>query len=378
MPAIHESGRARRALAAIFSIVVSIAVLLTATLSAGSKAVSHRTIRKATGVQSKRNSNGHREGDRHELVEMSQGSDAWGGVDDDDDDRKQQLWLRNDYQEHSIRERRQRQLLWDLPLLRGGSGLDFDRRDNTLYHPQMISREILRLNPETGQVLERIQDNVNLVNDVVVAPDGTLYWTVLVMGTLYQRPAGGGPTVELFPPFSFPSANGIAMSDDGKRLFFSQCFNIGHNGVFQYTIETKETVQIGANDWFCAGNSLAYHNEALYGTLFFGGKVFKMDISAGDLANPVLSDVTTVLPFPGGLGFDSTGRLHAVDGVTGDLYRVDIDNKDVSGNAELLATLPGPLESVAFDKDDRLYVSGFFSGTVWEVQSSTEFRVVID
>ena len=168
------------------------------------------------------------------------------------------------------------------------------------------------------------------------------------------------------------------MSEDGKRLFFSQCFNVGYNASYQHKIETGETVQIGGSYKFCLSNGLAFRDEVLYGTVFSSCRIIKLDISAGDLENPVVSDVTTAVAFPGGIGFNSKGAFHAVDGVKGDLFRVDLENEDVGNNAELLATLPSALESVALDKDDRLYVAAFFSGTVWEVLSSTDFRVVVD
>lgn len=261
--------------------------------------------------------------------------------------------------------------LFDLPLTRGGAGLAFDQ-DNNLYYAQMFGRRIKKLNPDTGEVLEVINQGVGFANDVIVAPDGTLYWTVLAMGTIFRRFPGGKPE-QLYRPFSYLFTNGIALSDDGKYLYFSTCATPGNSGFYERNLETDETKQLGAVSFFCASTGMTYRNKALYAAQLFSSKIIKVDIQ-DSTGNPVVTDVTLAVPGPGGVAFDKKGDLYATGFFTGELFRIDVKSKDVNNNAEVVAKLPASLDAIAFDKKNRIFISSFLNEALFEVQSGSEYR----
>ncbi len=83
--------------------------------------------------------------------------------------------------------------------------------------------ELVRYNVDTGELVARYpvpdNDQVLLVNDVVVTPDGTAWLTESLAGKLYRVPPGG-EEMELFlelPQFGF--TNGIAASSDGRTIY---------------------------------------------------------------------------------------------------------------------------------------------------------------
>jgi sugar lactone lactonase YvrE len=83
--------------------------------------------------------------------------------------------------------------------------------------------ELVRYNVDSGELVARYPapetDQILLVNDVVVTPDGTAWLTESLVGKLYRVPPGG-EKLELFAEFpQFGFANGIAASDDGQTIY---------------------------------------------------------------------------------------------------------------------------------------------------------------
>jgi Cu-Zn family superoxide dismutase len=110
-----------------------------------------------------------------------------------------------------------------------GMWVDAPRRElwaaagSTSMEEMTHTAELVRYNVDTGELVARYPapktDQVLLVNDVVVTPDGTAWLTESLVGGLYRVPPGG-ETLELFlelPQFGF--ANGIAASGDGRTIY---------------------------------------------------------------------------------------------------------------------------------------------------------------
>jgi hypothetical protein len=70
--------------------------------------------------------------------------------------------------------------------------------------------------------------------------------------------------------------------------------------------------------------------------------------------------------------FDHHGTMHAVDGGAGQLYRVDGD----TGELTSLLRYGLPLDNLAFDDNDRLFISSYADGSVHEVLEDGRLRVL--
>ena len=85
--------------------------------------------------------------------------------------------------------------------------------------------------------------------------------------------------------------------------------------------------------------------------------------------------VATGLTLPFNLAFDSKGRLYIIMGVdetTDAVARLDL----ATGEPEILATIPHLLYGLAFDSNDRLFVSSVDDGAVFEVLPDGNTRIV--
>ncbi len=260
------------------------------------------------------------------------------------------------------------------PLVGGANGMSFDAQGH-LVDANVFGSTISTLDPETGEILEQLgpADFVFFPDDVAIGADGSLYWTDPAAGALFRR-LPGGPSFPLVIPGSFPSANPIALSDDG-RLFFAQCYlpPPATNGIFELDPDgsgTTEEVLVGVPG--CASNGMAWRDGALYTPRVFEGSVLEVEVDTG-----ASLERTTGWGNPTGVAFDSQGTLHAVNQGNGEVVRIDLADPDTANNREVIAQLPvGFLDNLAFDANDRLFVSSFSDGAVFEVLPDGELRTV--
>jgi sugar lactone lactonase YvrE len=97
------------------------------------------------------------------------------------------------------------------------------------------------------------------------------------------------------------------------------------------------------------------------------GSIVRVDVESGDMT-PVLDELAA----PAAVEFDSQGRLHYADFNTGEVYRVNLE----TGTRETLATLDVGLDNLAFDAQDKLYVSSAVDGFITQVLEDGTTRVV--
>jgi sugar lactone lactonase YvrE len=249
--------------------------------------------------------------------------------------------------------------------------------DNNLIVAQVYGRAISTLNAETGEILEQLgfEESVAFVDDVVVGPDDTLYWSdSFYFKTIFSRPPGG-PSVPLLPIGSVPFANPVTLSDDGTRLFYAQCWNPEpENGVYELNLETNTSTTLIDGIFGCSSNAMDFRDEVLYTPRPFEGRIVKIDLAD----NNTISNVTTGWGgAPQALKFDSTGILHATNSGNGQVARIDLSNPDTENNRKIIAEFPpGWIDNLAFDKDDRLYISSTSDATIVELLPSGDKRVV--
>jgi sugar lactone lactonase YvrE len=250
----------------------------------------------------------------------------------------------------------------------GANGMFFDA-DNNLYVANVFGQTISLIDPESGEILDQLgrDELVFFPDDVTVGADGSLFWTDPGAGFVFRR-LPGGPS---FPvALGFANANPLTLSDDG-RLFFAQCYVAPPetNGIFEVDPDgSLVTSDIRTGDFGCASNGMDWWDGALYSPRVFEGRVVQVDIDTG-----ALTDVTTGWGVPVAVKFDSQGELHGANQGNGEVVHIDLG----SGDRTLLAQLPfGWLDNLAFDQNDRLFVSSWTDGAVMEVLADGSLRTV--
>lgn len=80
---------------------------------------------------------------------------------------------------------------------------------------------------------------------------------------------------------------------------------------------------------------------------------------------------------PNAVKFNSKQELYVVDGGKGEVVKIDLMASDTEMNRKVIAQLPvNSIDNLAFDKDDRLFVSSTTDASVSEILPSGEIRTV--
>ena len=236
--------------------------------------------------------------------------------------------------------------------IRNGSNGTYVGPDGKVYAASVGGDEITVHDPDTGEGLDRCgpERGVHGPDDVFVTDDGTIYWTELMGGNVGMlRPDGTFTTQQIGP-----GVNPITMSDDG-RLFVARDF-MG-DGLYELDPELVEPPRVVIED-LVGMNGMDFGPDGLlYGPLFFGGAIARVDVDAEE---PTAEIVAEGFRVPSAVKFDSKGRLHAVDLAEGQIYRLDLD----SGERELLVDIEATLDNMAFDADDRIFTAASSEGQV--------------
>ena len=246
----------------------------------------------------------------------------------------------------------------------------------------MYGRAISTLDPTTGEIVDQLRfdepsgDLVAFPDDLFIDSMGTMYYTdPAYYQTVFARPPVG-PSMPLVPIGSVPFANPVTLSDDETKLYYAQCWSTQEsNGLFELDLASFENRVILDGIFGCASNAMAYKNGSLYTPRPFEGRVVKVDVEADP---PIVTNITTNMVSPNAVKFDSTGNLFATDTATGEVVRILHEVSDESKNREVLAyfCFTNSIDNLAFDKNDRLFVSNTADASVTEILPGGALRVV--
>lgn len=239
----------------------------------------------------------------------------------------------------------------------GANGIAVDA-DGRLFVASVWGREIVVMDPETGEVLDRYgpDDGVQSPDDVAFGPDGSLYWTDFFTGEVGRRQPDGTVTKQHVGS----GVNPIAFSDDG-RLFVAQAFQ--GDGLYELDAELTAAPRVVIPDSATPPftNQLNGMDVGPDGRLYaprpLVGTIVSIDVDTG-----VVTEVAGGLANPLAVDFDSDGQLFAVTGGSG-IARVDLS----SGGTTPVGQVAASIDNMAFAGDDRLFVTDNAIGSVHEV-----------
>lgn len=236
----------------------------------------------------------------------------------------------------------------------GANGLHFSP-DGRLYVASVLGSELIVLDPDSGEVLERLSDGIDGPDDVAFNAAGDFYWTSILTGEVAGITAAGE---RITAARLSPGVNPLTFSDDG-RLFVSQCFfDDKLYEVDPAGVEAPRLIsdQLGPG---CGLNGMDWGPDGrLYGPRWFQHQVVSFDVDTGDMRVEA-----TGFDVPAAVKFDSEGVLHVLDTGAGSVIRVE------DGKQMVVAVLEQGLDNLAFDANDRLFVSSFVDGAVWRVEA---------
>lgn len=88
--------------------------------------------------------------------------------------------------------------------------------------PEQAFRGLIAFDPRNGRELRRVAAPASVtLSDITSGPDGTVYASDPLTGGVYSAAPGARQVSELVPPGRLRSAQGLAVSADGGRLYIS-------------------------------------------------------------------------------------------------------------------------------------------------------------
>jgi sugar lactone lactonase YvrE len=245
--------------------------------------------------------------------------------------------------------------------IHGANGIIFDSKDR-LHIASLFGGEIVVMDTKNGNIIDRMgsDQGVKGPDDLIFGPDGSLYFTNLIVGEVGRLAPNGVNTNQSVSA----GVNPITFSDQGHLFvaldfFGDELYELDPDLVKPPRLVTKDLGFLNGMDWGPDG--------FLYGPIWTQGKVVRIDVNNG-----TNTTVVDGLGIPAAVKFDSRGRLHIADHLRGEILRVNMS----AGTKEVIATGLSGVDNLAFDSQDRLFVSNAQDGYISEILANGTKRTV--
>lgn len=236
--------------------------------------------------------------------------------------------------------------------------------DGMVYVGSVMGQATYRVDPANGRTELFIPAPEGMADDLEFAPDGTLYFTGFMHGTLSARTPDG--TIRVLAR-GLPGMNSLALDARG-RLFATQVFEGDALYAFDRTGRAAPRLirkDLGGLNGFDFGP-----DGRLCGPLWFRAQVVCLDVDRDRLE--VVADGFET---PAAADFDPKGELHAIDNETGEIFHIDRKTH----RKTRIATAPTGLDNLTFAPDGRLFVTNMPDNALYEIDRRTgAVRTVVD
>lgn len=227
--------------------------------------------------------------------------------------------------------------------LSSASSVNFNP-NGELFAVDAGAKKILKMNPETGQILETLTEGVDGPADIDFAADGTMYWMNTFLRQAYKRtPDGKVSKIADLDTY----VDGVSVNAEGR--VFTASFEEGKDALWEIDPYGEQpprlVVALGGLDAYDFGP-----DGYLYAPSFLGGKgvVYKIDVNTG-----AYEIITEGFCQPISLKFNSVGELYVLDYLCPKMVKVDIN----TGEKTLIAEVdPGP-DNFDFSPTDELFIT---------------------
>jgi sugar lactone lactonase YvrE len=242
----------------------------------------------------------------------------------------------------------------------GIHGITFDQ-ENRLIVGSVVGSKTYLVNAETGETSIYIAPPLGMADDMDQYKDGLYVWTAYLDGKVYGK-YPDGEIITLAEDLI--GINSIAFKDDG-RLFATQVF-LG-DALYELDPKGKKPPRLimenmGGLNGFDFGK-----DGFLYGPLWFKGQVVKIDVDKASI-----EVISSDFQVPAAVNFNSKEELFVVDTRAGEVIKLDQN----TGSKLVISKVNPAIDNLAFDKDDRLYITNMSDNSVLEILNGGSTRTV--
>lgn len=233
---------------------------------------------------------------------------------------------------------------------------------DTIWAASLGADAVLRIDIETGAILERIPAGGAGPDDVEIGPDGNVYFTGFTSGEVGVVEDGQPSAVAQLEP----GANPLGFTSDGT-LYVG--IAVSGDALYRVPLDGSEPERL-ATDLGSMNAFVVTDDDTILGPASddTGGVVLRVDPADGSF-----EVVASGLPPIFASAMDSQGDYYVLASATGEVIRVDPD----TGESETTVTIDGaPFDNLAFAEDDTLYVSHFTTPQITEVSPDGTVRVI--